>query len=329
MLNFFKNSYLSQQIVVVAIALVLWLPAFITKSAFIPSEFQTPLYNIIVSLLDFSPFLLNALAFLVYLLSVFLFNSVLSANRLVSKYSTTGAFSFVVMMCCSPELHSCYPFIFACPFILMAMHTLFLIYQTDAPENYMMNIGYFIGIASLFYYPSAFLIIWVLMSLLIFKFKEIRLFLIPITGFMIINALLLGISFMFGKYNMLIDSYSHFFRNIAFSVELTSVNNILLIISGILFLISVLRTIGGQGSDKGTNVRKRVGVSFLLAIFAIVIFFMQKPLMNNALIFMMFAMFYAMTLSDIRKSKIANVTMVVFLILVIANQYLPLFGITI
>ena len=329
MLNFFKNSYLSQQIVVVAIALVLWLPAFITKSAFIPSEFQTPLYNIIVSLLDFSPFLLNALAFLVYLLSVFLFNSVLSANRLVSKYSTTGAFSFVVMMCCSPELHSCYPFIFACPFILMAMHTLFLIYQTDAPENYMMNIGYFIGIASLFYYPSAFLIIWVLMSLLIFKFKEIRLFLIPITGFMIINSLLLGISFMFGKYNMLIDSYSHFFRNIAFSVELTSVNNILLIISGILFLISVLRTIGGQGSDKGTNVRKRVGVSFLLAIFAIVIFFMQKPLMNNALIFMMFAMFYAMTLSDIRKSKIANVTMVVFLILVIANQYLPLFGITI
>jgi Flp pilus assembly protein protease CpaA len=43
----------------------------------------------------------------------------------------------------------------------------------------------------------------------------------------------------------------------------------------------------------------------------------------------MFAMFYAMILSDIRKSKIANVIMVVFLILVVANQYLPLFGITI
>lgn len=329
MLNFFKNSYISQQIVVVAIALLLWMPAFITKSAFVPSEFQTPLYNIIVSLLDFSPFLLNALTFLVYLLSVFLFNSMLSANRLVSKYSTTGAFSFVVMMCCSPELHSCYPFIFACPFILMAMHTLFLIYQTDAPENYMMNIGYFIGIASLFYYPSVFLIIWVLLSLLIFKFREVRLFLIPIMGFMLINALLLGISFMFGKYDMLIDSYSHFFRNIAFSVELTSVNKILLIISGVLFLVSVLRTVGGQGSDKGTNVRKRVGVSFLLAVFAVIIFFMQKPLMNNALIFMMFAMFYAMALSDIRKSKIANAIMVVFLILVIANQYLPLFGITI
>lgn len=329
MLNFFKNSYLPQQIVVVAIALVLWLPAFITKSAFIPSEFQTPLYNIIVSLLDFSPFLLNALAFLVYLLSVFLFNSVLSANRLVSKYSTTGAFSFVVMMCCSPELHSCYPFIFACPFILMAMHTLFLIYQTDAPENYMMNIGYFIGIASMFYYPSAFLIIWVLLSFLIFKFKEMRFVLIPIVGFLIINALLLGISFLVGNYDMLIDSYSQFFRNISFSAEMTLMNKMLLIVSGILFLFTLLKSTGNSGSDKGTNVRKRIGVSFLLSLFAIVIFFMQKPLMNNALIFMMFAMFYAITLSDIRKSKIANAIMIVFLTFVIVNQYLPLFGVTI
>lgn len=329
MLNFFKHSNISQQIAVVVIALVLWLPAFITKSAFIPSEFQTPLYNVIVSLLDFSPFLLNALAFLVYLLSVFLFNSVLSANRLVSKYSTTGAFSFVVMMCCSPELHSCYPFIFACPFILMAMHTLFLIYQTDAPENYMMNIGYFIGIASLFYYPSAFLILWVLLSFLIFKFKEMRYVLIPIAGFLIINALLLGISFLLGDYDMLIDSYSQFFRNITFSAEMTSMNKMFLIVSGILFLFTLLRTTGSSGSDKGTNVRKRIGVSFLLSLFAIVIFFMQKPLMNNALIFMTFAMFYAIALSDVRKSKIANVIMIVFLTFVILNQYLPLFGITI
>ena len=247
----------------------------------------------------------------------------------MSKYSTIGAFTFVMMMCCSPELHSCYPFIFACPFILMAMHTLFLIYQTDAPENYMMNIGYFIGVASMFYYPSAFLIIWVLFSFLIFKFKEIRFVLIPIVGFLIVNALAVGISFMFGKYNLLIDSYSNYFRNISFSAELTVMNKILLIVSGILFLFSLLRTISNKNSDKGSNVRKRVGVSFLLTIFALVIFFMQKPLMNNALIFIMFAMFYAITLSDIRKSKLANIIMIVFLIFVLTNQYLPLFGINV
>lgn len=329
MLNFFKHSNISQQIVIVIIALVLWLPAFITKSAFIPGEYNTPLYNGIVSLLDFAPFLLNLLAFIVYLLSVFLFNSVLSANRLVSKHSTVGALCFVTMMCCSPELHSCYPFIFACPFILMAIHTLFLIYQTDAPENYMMNIGYFIGIASLFYYPSAFLILWVMLSFLVFRFKEMRFVLIPVVGFLIVNALLLGLSFMFGQYDMLIDSYSCFFRNIRFSLELSYSNKILLIVSGILFMISLMRTVGGGNSDKGTNVKKRVGVSFLLTIFAVVIFFIKKPLMNNALIFMMFALFYSIMLSDIKKSRLANVIVIVFLIFVIVNQYFPVFGINI
>jgi hypothetical protein len=145
-------------------------------------------------------------------------------------------------------------------------------------------------------------------------------------GFLIINALLLGISFMFGRYEILIDSYSHFFRNISFSFELTGLNKTLLIVGGILFLISLLRTIGNKSSDKGTNVRKRIGVSLLLTVFAIVIFFMQKPLMNNALIFMMFAMFYAITLSDIRKSRIANIIMIAFLIFVLATQYLPLFS---
>ena len=100
---------------------------------------------------------------------------------------------------------------------------------------------------------------------------------------------------------------------------MTLMNKMLLIVSGILFLFTLLKSIGNSGSDKGTNVRKRIGVSFLLSLFAIVIFFMQKPLMNNALIFMMFAMFYAITLSDIRKSKIANAIMIVFLTFVIVT----------
>ena len=119
-------------------------------------------------------------------------------------------------MCCVPQLHSCYPFIFACPFILMAMHTLFLIYQTDNPENYMMNIGYFIAVASLFYYPSVFLVAWVIISFLILGFREIRYIMIPVTGFLLVNGLFIGLASLFGDISMLMDSYSKFFRNINF-----------------------------------------------------------------------------------------------------------------
>ena len=327
MLSFFKHSYLAQHLAIIIMALVLWMPAFITKSAFIPGESTTPLYNIIVSIFDFSPLLINALAFAVYLICIFLFNSVLSANRLVTKNNTVGALTFGLMMCCAPDLHSCYPFIFACPFILMAMHTLFLIYQTDNPENYMMNIGYFIAVASLFYYPSVFLVAWVIISFLLLGFREIRYIMIPVTGFLLVNGLFIGLAFLFGDISMLIESYSKFFRNINFSYDLTQSNKILLIIFSVLFLISFLRTLSNRNSDKGSNIRKRVGVTIILTIFSIVMFFMNTPLMNNSLIFMMFAFFYAISLSDIKKTKIANIITIVVTLIIFVNQYLPLFGI--
>lgn len=328
MLNFFKHSYLSQYLVIVVMALALWMPAFITNPAFVPGENTTPLYNGIVSVFDFSPFLLNTLAFVVYLFGIFLFNSVLSANRLVTKNNTVGALTFVLMMCCAPQLHSCYPFIFASPFILMAMHTLFLIYQTDNPENYMMNIGYFIAIASLFYYPSVFLMLWVMMSLFILKLNEIRYLLIPIVGFMIVNALYLGITYLSGNITVLIESYSNFFRNIGFYYDLNGSDEILMVTFSVLFIISLLRIFGGKASDKGTNVRKRVGVAVVLTLFAIVMFFMHEPLMNNSLLFMMFAFFYAIMLSDLKKTRLANIITIIVTILILANQYLPLFGIS-
>ena len=327
MLSFFRHSYLAQHFVIIMMALVLWMPAFITKSAFIPGESTTPLYNVIVSTFAFSPLLINALAFAVYLLCIFLFNSVLSANRLVTKNYTVGALTFGLMMCCAPSLHSCYPFIFACPFILMAMHTLFLIYQTDNPENYMMNIGYFIAIASLFYYPSVFIVVWVIISFLILGFREIRYILIPVTGFLLINGLCVGIAFLCGNLDVMIDSYSTFFRNISFSYDLNRSDGILLIIFSILFLFSFLRTINGRISE-GSNVRKRVGVAVILTIFSFIMFFMHKPLMNNSLVFMMFAFFYAIVLSDLKKTKIANFITIIITLLIFANQYLPLFGIS-
>lgn len=329
MLKFFKHSYIPQHIVIILLAIVLWLPTFISKSAFFIGDDNTPLYNLIVSIFDFSPFLVNLITFGVFVVALFLFNSVLSANRLVNKYSTVGSLTFLLMMCSTPDLHVCYPFILACPFILMAMHTLFLIYQTDNPENYMMNIGYFIAIASLFYYPSVFLMIWILISFIILGFRELRQLLIPVVAFMIVNAIVMGIEFLIGDYDQLIESYSIFFNNISFSLELTIGNKIFILISSVLFLISLARILGNRIPDYGSNSRKRVEVALVLMILSIFIFLIYKPMMGNILIFMMYAFFYAIALSDIKKSMIANMLTILMLVIVLINQYLPLFGITI
>lgn len=329
MLKFFKHSYLSQHIVIIVMAIILWLPTFITKSPFFVGDEIAPFCNIIVSLFGFSPLIIKLIVFVVFVVSLFLFNSVLSANRLVGKYSTVGSLTFVLMMCASQNLHICYPFILACPFILMAMHTLFLIYQTENPENYMMNIGYFIAIASLFYYPSVFLMLWVLVSFLILGFRELRYLLIPFVAFVIVHAIVMGVAFLFGNYDNLLESYSLFFDNIALSFDITVNNMIFLVLSTVLFIIALVKVVGSRNSDYGSNFRKRVGVAIVLTVLSAIILFIHQPLMGNIMIFMMYAFFYAIALSDIKKSKIADALMIIMTIFVLANQYIPLFGIRI
>ena len=154
----------------------------------------------------------------------------------------------------------------------------------------MMNIGYFIAIASLFYYPSVFLMVWVLISFIILGFREIRYLMIPLVGFLLISGLFVGLSFLFGNSDDLINSYSSFFRNINFSYDLNGSDRILLIIFSVLFLISLLRILSNRASDKGTNIRKRVGVAVVLTILSIAMFFMHAPLLNNSLIFILASM---------------------------------------
>lgn len=328
MLKFFKHNYLAQQIVVVVMAMVLWLPTFIMKSDLSTGENNIPFYNMLISIFSFSPLIVKIIAFAVNVVSMFLFNSMLSANRLVSKYSSIGALVFLLMMSSCSNLHISFPFIFACPFILMAMHTMFLIYQTEHPENYMMNIGYFIAIASMFYYPSVFLLLWVFVSFLILGFREVRYSLIPLTGFLIVYAIVIGLAFVFGDVNNILESYSLFFKNINFSFDLNYGDKIFIIVSSVLFVISLLRILSNRSSDKGTNIRKRVGVAIVLTLFSIFIFMIHKPLMSNILLFMMYAFFYAITLSDIKKLRLANIIVILMLLYVVAKQYLPLYGIT-
>ena len=232
-------------------------------------------------------------------------------------------------MSSTSDLHICYPFIMACPFILMAMHTLFLIYQTENPENYMMNIGYFIAVASLFYYPSVFLMLWVFVSFLILGFRKLRYLLIPFVAFMIVNAIVIGIAFLFGNYDNLIESYYFFFNNITLSSDMTVGNVFMLILTTSLFIISLIKVLGSRNSDYGSNFKKRVGVGIVMTMLSALVLFMHGPLIGNIMIFMMYAFFYAIALSDMKKSKIADIVMIVMTVIILANQYLPLFGITI
>ena len=330
MLKFFKHNYIAQLVVIVLLLVVLWVPVFIAHVDDIAvGTPTTPLYNIFVGLFSRSSLTMTIFTFVVFGASVFFFNSMLSVNQLVSRNSSIGAFVYVLCMCCVPLQEVYYPFLLACPFIMMAMQTIYLIYQVEKPEIYLMNTGLFLALASMFYFPSIILIIWALISMMVMDIKGFRYYVIPITSFLIPYFLLFAY-YYFDR--TLIESYNDYILTIndLSLVKLrVSISEMSLLVLDLILLSLSFMMLKSGNADNSVSTRKKVNVTLLLLIFSFSMLFIQRPVMYNGLMFMVIAVFISMALCYLKKKKIVDILIVVMMVAIIVNQYLPLFGIKI
>lgn len=330
MLKFFKQSYLGQLVAILLLLVALWIPAFVSNvSEVAVGSPTTPLYNILANIFDSSSLAMTIFTFMVFGTSVLFFNSMLSVNQLVTRNSSIGAFIFILCMCCVPIKDEYYPFLLANTLIMMAMQTIYLIYQVEKPEAYLMNSGLFIALASMFYYPSIILIIWVLLSMLIMDIRGIKHFLIPILGFLM-PYFILFVYFYFN--HTLIDNFNDYalaFNELGFEkLGMTTLESVALILVFVFIGLSLLMIKSGN-ADNSVSTRKKVHVTLWLLVFSFMMLFMQKPVVCNGLIFMVLAVFVSMALCYIKKSKIIDILLVLLMIAIVVNQYLPLLGIVI
>ena len=330
MLKFFKHNYIAQLIVIVLLLVALWIPAFVTQlrdtAVGTPT---TPLYNVIAGLFDSSSSAMTVLVFLVFSTCVLFFNSMLSVNQLVTRNSSIGAFVFVLCLCCVPIKDEYYPFLLALPFIMMVVQTFYLIYQIEKPEPYLMNAGFFLALASMFYFPAIILIIWVLLAMLIMDFKEPKHFLIPIVG-SLIPYFILFVCFFF-NHNIVekIRDYSLAFNELGFEKLGISTLELVALALVLVFSILSLMMIKSDNADNSVGTRKKVNITIWLFVFGFMMLFMQKPVVCNGLIFMALSVFVSIALCYVKKSKVIDIVLIVLMLAIIANQYLPLFGIRI
>lgn len=330
MLKFFRHNYIAQLIAIVLLLVALWIPAFVSQlhdtAVGLPT---TPLYNLIAGLFDSSSSAMTVLTFVVFSLCVLFFNSMLSVNQLVTRNSSIGAFVFVLCLCCVQIQDEYYPFILANTFIMMAMQTIYLIYQVEKPEAYLMNSGFFVAIASMFYYPAIILIIWVLLSLIIMDIKELKHFLIPVLGFLFPYFVLFVCFYFNHSLNDRLQDYALAFNDLGLEkLGLTTMGTIALILVFVFMGLSLMMIKSGN-ADNSVATRKKVNVTLWLFGFSFIMLFMQKPVVCNGLIFMVLAVVVSMALCYVKKSKIVDIALIILMLAIIANQYLPLFGIQI
>ncbi len=322
MIKFFRQSYAIQYVVIALMAIALWIPVFVSGKATMGlNEPVTPIYNLVDRLLSFSPIAQHAFAFVLLMVETLIFNAIMVNNQIVGKVSTMGAFVFVLLMSLTRTQINLYPFILSLVFILLAISNLFEIYLMPNPELNLLKTGVFIALASMCYFPSIVLVLWVLFALPIAKKGSLRLQLIPIFGFLFLYFVYFVWVFLFGDFQTLLTGYRDYFTSIKFSVRGFNYKIICLLAVLVVSTIFLLMGSGSASFEKTVAVRTKISMTVIMAAFALLLLFLGGNVLMNGLIFIVLAILISYAFSYTSNTGWVNLFLTLFLMLVFANHY--------
>lgn len=324
MIKFFKDAYIYQYIAVVLTAIALWVPGFIMTEVEAPATVaDAPLYNLFSFLLGFSPFVKRLFALVLVILLSFFFNSILSLNQFIPRTSSIGAFIFVVLFSMHGSMTEFYPLLLALIPIFALLNTIFLIYHTKNPEVYLLNAGFFVAVASMFYAPSAFLLIWIFLSIFRFGERDIRSYLIPVVGFLFPYIVYFAICYSTGSLSEQLLAYRTSLSGYAINFkQFATLDYWYLGISAFILLVCMLMS--GNVLDRSITVNKKLASVKYMLVFSIFFMFATMPIMQNGLFIAIVALFVSIVLGNIRHQRLANVLMIISLVAIVFGQYFEL-----
>lgn len=322
MIKFFRQSYAIQYVVIALMAIVLWIPAFVSGKATVGlDEPVTPLFNLIDKLLRGSSIAQHALAFVLLVFETLVFNAFMVKSQIVGKVSTMGAFVFILLMSLTVTQTNFYPFALSVLFILLSISNLFDTYLLPNPEMKLLKAGVFIALASLCYFPSILLILWTIIVLPIAKKGSLRLQLIPIFGFLFVYFVYFVCVFLFGDFGSLLQGYLDYFTSFHLSVEGFNVRNIILLVVMIVPTVLMFFVGNNSGFEKTVAVRTKISMTLILAIFALLTLFAGGNVLMNGLIFVVLSILISYAFSYMGNTGWANLFLTLFILMVFANQY--------
>lgn len=274
LIRFFSQSYIIHFIAFLVLAITYWIPAFIAPDAIYELERISPLYNLIITSISNST-ILAVIAFISLFVQSIYLNSILTEHELCERNSSFVTFFFFTIMSMHISLLKFHPILLAGFFLLKAIDSLLKLYLAKDQRRTCFKIGFFIGIASLCYFPSIYFILLVAIILIIYQHVTWRKILIPMIGLIIPYIFLATFYFCMDQLEASFNDYL-IISNLDI-VKITSLNiyeNALGIIGG-LFLLIVLLSMFTRTSEKSMSVRKK-SIVFIFILFISIIIFMYR-----------------------------------------------------
>lgn len=326
MLGFFRTNQLAANLFLIIYVLVLRTSGLFATEVWEPSSAGV-LSNVVYSYVGIHGWLPDLVSLILVLLQALLLN-VLSARFRISKEVTMfpGLF-YILLMSTLPSFLHLSPIVMGNTFLILALSSLFNAYKKSSVADSIFNVGFWIGMASLFYFSN---IIFLLLAIFgLAALRNVRISEI----FMVIIGMIVPL-FLTGTIFYLSNDWNNFYQT-TFLTEFSFwnfewvaywSNYVPLVLFGILILI-VLGSANIYFQKQSIRSQKNIQILYYFIIVSLLTVFIQKGIRLEQLLLLAIPLSLMLPLNflEFRKREIGSGIHLTWLIGILFLQYRLLF----
>ncbi|BAX79823.1 DUF6427 family protein [Labilibaculum antarcticum] len=185
LLKTLKGRHSVLLILVPIIIVSLWMGAFLHPESLTAGQDQMPLYELLRFLTAGNDFILNLIACLLLVLMAYGMVRLNEQYIFIRQRTDLPAFVFAFIATGTIALGGMHPSLFAAFVLFLSVDRVFKIYQGTATLSNSFDVGFLIGLASLFYLFAGVYILWFLMTLAVFGYFRSKEILAGLMGFIV------------------------------------------------------------------------------------------------------------------------------------------------
>lgn len=267
----------------------------------------------------------HIIAILLLVAQGFLINSIVIENRLSNEVNLFPGVFYVLVCCLLPDFLYLSPVLIGNTFILIALVELFSTYKSPSCADRIFNVGFWTGVASLFYVPFIFYFILINAGLNILRAFNLKERLMVIIG-------LLVPFFLVGLYFFAIDRLDFFWENqFGSNISFLSVEGDIGgwngYVKALLFLALILFVVVNNSSyltKRNIQAQKKISILYWVMISGLLGAAFQKNLALEHFILLAPALgvFLAFTFTELKRQWAESIHFLIFLT-ALALQLIP------
>ncbi|OZI06463.1 hypothetical protein BWI93_20040 [Siphonobacter sp. BAB-5385] len=167
------------------------------------------------------------------------FNLIMSRQSVFADRNYVPGFIYLVLMNLSFDYTTLSPALLATTFLLLALGTMLKQLDREGIRDELLEVGFYIGIATLFYPPCMVFILWAVLALLLYSGASFRQHIMNILGFLFPLVIVNLYFYLDGRY----DAFTRNFLSIIFQIRQYDLNDFQTLIT-VLILPVILAGLG-------------------------------------------------------------------------------------